>query len=539
VTSGHGQLRGIGSGHSARRLAIGGALALVVTLVAIALGASGQGSHPGAAGRAPAGPPTRPASGPGATPAAASRGRKRPNIVFVLTDDLSTNLVAFMPHVESMESAGLTFSNYFVSDSLCCPSRASIFTGNFPHDTHVYNNVGKRGGFRVFHARGEERHTFALALQRAGYRTAMMGKYLNGYLGGPGSAPGVPATYVPPGWNEWDVAGDGYPEFDYDMNENGVVRHYGHEPADYLTDVLARQGTAFIRRSASSGRPFFLELATFAPHRPYTPAPQDVGAFPAARAPRLPNFDVLPTDPPSWLANRSPLSAADITEIDHDFRLRAEAVQSVDRMIGSIQQTLRAEHVARDTYIVFSSDNGLHMGQYRLHPGKLTAFDSDIRVPLVIDGPGVPIGVKTTAMAENIDLGPTFAQLGGTRLRADGHSLVPLLRGAVPPNWRNAILVEHRGPVKRPHNPDYQGPGSGNPPSYEAMRTGRFLYVEYRNGDREYYDLVTDPFELHNEAGQLRPSRLAALHAALVALRRCHGAKACWAAMHVSTGAGP
>jgi N-acetylglucosamine-6-sulfatase len=105
----------------------------------------------------------------------------RPNIVFILTDDLSTNLLRFMPHVEAMQRDGLTFNNYFVSDSLCCPSRSSIFTGNFPHDTRVFNNVGRRGGFRQFYDRGEEEHTFAVALQNAGYRTAMMGKYLNGY----------------------------------------------------------------------------------------------------------------------------------------------------------------------------------------------------------------------------------------------------------------------------------------------------------------------------------------------------------------------
>ena len=164
--------------------------------------------------------PSNPPHVGGTPPTAPKPFRGRPNIVFVLTDDLSSNLVRYMPHVVAMERHGLTFSNYFVSDSLCCPSRASIFTGNFPHDTHVYGNFGTRGGFPAFHRRGEERHTFAVALQRAGYRTAMMGKYLNGYdaVAGhvaDGERTNVPATYVPPGWNEWDVAGWGYPEFNY------------------------------------------------------------------------------------------------------------------------------------------------------------------------------------------------------------------------------------------------------------------------------------------------------------------------------------
>ena len=197
--------------------------------------------------------------------------------MFVLTDDLSMDLVRFMPHVLAMERHGLTFTNYFVSDSLCCPSRASIFTGNFPHDTRVYGNFGIRGGFQAFYRRGEERHTFAVALQRAGYRTAMMGKYLNGYgqVAGhlaDGTGTDVPATHVPPAWNEWDVAGWGYPEYNYTLNENGVLRRFGHRPVAYLTDVLARRGVQFINAAARNHQPFFLELATFAPHYPYTPA---------------------------------------------------------------------------------------------------------------------------------------------------------------------------------------------------------------------------------------------------------------------------
>src|SRR5205807_9624991 len=139
-----------------------------------------------------------------------------------------------MPHVEALARDGMTFSDYFVSDSLCCPSRASILSGRFPHDTGVYSNAGPHGGFHVFHDRGEESDTFATALQSVGYRTAMMGKYLNGYR--PSATLGRADPYVPPGWDEWDVAGDGYPGFDYSLNENGTVVPYGHEPGDYLTD---------------------------------------------------------------------------------------------------------------------------------------------------------------------------------------------------------------------------------------------------------------------------------------------------------------
>src|SRR4051812_39239932 len=158
----------------------------------------------------------------------------KPNIVFVLTDDLSVNLVPYMPHVLAMEKAGTSFSNYTVTDSLCCPSRASIFSGNFPHDTHVFDNTAKDGGFETFNARGEENSTFATAMHSAGYRTAMMGKYLNGY--NPKQKLTESSPYVPPGWDEWDVAGNAYREFNYDLNENHEVVSYGKDTSDYLTD---------------------------------------------------------------------------------------------------------------------------------------------------------------------------------------------------------------------------------------------------------------------------------------------------------------
>jgi N-acetylglucosamine-6-sulfatase len=474
---------------------------------------------------------------PSAGAAAGQAAARRPNIVFVLTDDLSNNLLPYMPHVQALRREGLTFGNYFVSDSLCCPSRSSILTGNFPHDTGVFSNVGPDGGFHLFHARGEERDTFAVALRRAGYRTALMGKYLNGYMGAAGAATTVPDTYVPPGWSEWDVAGNGYPEFDYTLNDNGVLRSYGHAPADYMTDVLAGEATGFISRAADAGKPFFLEVATFAPHYPYVPAPRDAEGFPGLRAPRPPSFDVLPSDAPGWLKHRAPLSAEQIIQIDRAFRHRVQMVQAVDGMIGELEQAIADHQLSANTYIVFSSDNGLHTGEYRLMPGKLTAFDTDIRVPLVVKGPGVPAGAETGELAENIDLAPTFAALARTKFSADGHPLTRLLHGEPVADWRNAILVEHHGADLRGIDPDFQQPPSGNPRTYEAMRTRRFMYVEYRNGEREFYDLTRDPFELDNLAAQLSRARLGRLHADLKLLEECHGAQACWDAMHAKRSA--
>jgi N-acetylglucosamine-6-sulfatase len=163
----------------------------------------------------------------------------------------------------------------------------------------------------------------------------------------------------------------------------------------------------------------------------------------------------------------------------------------------------------------------------------MTAFDTDIRVPLIVSGPGVAPGTHTDAMAENIDLAKTFAELAGTTMMGDGHSLVPLLAGQDSGDWRNAILVEHHGPDVHRDDPDFQETGGGNPPSYEAMRTHRFLYVEYADGETEYYDLRRDPFELDNLSPALTPSQRALLHAELTELESCHDGAGCWTAMHV------
>src|SRR5690349_3301090 len=456
---------------------------------------------------------------------------KRPNIVFVLTDDLSWDLVRFMPHVQAMQKDGVTFSRYYVTDSLCCPSRSSIFSGRFPHNTGVFTNMAPDGGFGVFNGRGEEKSTWATSLQAAGYRTAMMGKYLNGYEPA-GLVKGKP-LYIPPGWNEWDVAGNGYPEFNYNLNENGKLVHYAGQPQDYLTDVISGKAVSFINQAAADKRPFAIELATFAPHSPFTPAPRDANDFPGLTAPRDPSFNTPNTNAPRWLAARHKLTPKQVTAIDIRYRFRARAVQAVDDMIASIESTLQARGIADNTYIVFSSDNGFHMGQHELAQGKMTAFETDIRVPLMVVGPGVPSGKTISAIAENIDLRPTFSDLAGARIPAnvDGHSLVSLIHGGSTKDWRHSALVEHHGPDRAKNDPDAPPPGSGNPTSYEALRSGDFVYVEYKDGEREYYNLKRDPYERHNTYKRLKPKQRTRLHNALRKIERCKG-NACFAASH-------
>ncbi|MFI5935358.1 sulfatase [Actinoplanes sp. NPDC051494] len=437
----------------------------------------------------------------------------RPNIVFVLTDDLTESLLAYMPQVRAMRRAGTSFTNYTVTDSLCCPSRASMLTGKFPHNTGVFTNSGPDGGLGAFNRHGNHRSTFATDLQSAGYRTALMGKYLNRYHPRAGQA-------VPPGWSEWAVAGSAYSQYDYDLAENDRIVHYGHRPADYLTDVISRKAQSFITRSAASGSPFLLEVATYAPHSPYTPAPRDARRFPGLKAPRNRAFDVLPTGAPAWLAARTPLTAANQARLDAVHRLRAQSVLSVDRMIGALRVSLARAGVAGNTLLVFASDNGYHLGEHRLRPGKQTAFDHDVRVPLVVSGPGVRAGARVTRPTENIDLRPTFGDFAGARVPddVDGRSLRPLLAGTVPRDWKTAALIEHHGPDADRADPDYAPASSGNPRTYVAIRTADYTYIEYNDGFREFYDRRIDPYQLRNTASRLRPATAAALHARLKAL---------------------
>jgi arylsulfatase A-like enzyme len=419
----------------------------------------------------------------------------RPNVVFILTDDLSWDLVQFMPHVKQMQRDGMTFTNYFVTDSLCCPSRASIFTGKYPHNHHVLTNTAPVGGFRAFRA-GAESTTFATKLWNHGYRTSIMGKYLNGYQ---------PYFRRAPGWSNWLVSGGGYKGFNYNLSANGRVAHFGRSSRAYMTDVLRRRGKGFIARAADAKAPFMIEIATFAPHRPATPAPRDRHSFQGLQLRRTPIFDAEQRNAPKWLRNRPSLSEAQISTLNTEYRKRAQSVQAVDELVGQVRRLLKRRHLTKNTYVVFSSDNGYHLGDRRLLAGKMTAFDSDIRVPLIVVGPGVRPGSVTDELAENIDLAPTFIRLAKARppISVDGHSLVPLLHGTTPSDWRDEVLIEHHHPTTPNGDPDRQAATSGNPPSYEALRTAEFLYVEYVNGEREYYDLTTDPNELDNRYDEL------------------------------------
>jgi arylsulfatase A-like enzyme len=461
---------------------------------------------------------------PGSAPA--------PNIVFILADDFSLDLLApnvfgsDMPHLQQMASEGTTFAHYFVTDSLCCPSRSSIFTGKLPHNTGVFRNAGADGGMGGFLIHGNEPVTFAVALHDVGYRTAMLGKYLNGYR--------PEKSGIPQGWSEWDVDGEkGYAEYNYDLNENGKLRSH----PEYLTDEISRLGQAFI--DASAPGPFFIELASFAPHAPYTPPERYMNSFAAYHYGKTATFGARPdATAPAWLQQIPPLTPQDLGTIDTAFQKRLGSIKAIDDMIGEIRALLRRLGLDKNTYVVFSSDNGYHMGEYSLRPGKMTPFDTDIQVPLIVVGPGVAAGRVVTEIAENIDLCPTFTELAGAGppTSPDGHSLSALLRTSPTPDhtspWRRAALIEHHHPGPEKSDPDLPEPRSGNPPTYEALRTSDALYVEYSDTKDEIglYDLHADPQELHNIAAGQSAATLKRWHDALSANATCKGAQSCWEA---------
>ena len=457
-----------------------------------------------------------------ASAAGSSTTGVRPNIVFVLTDDLAWNLVSHMPHVVALQKSGTTMSNYYVVDSLCCPSRSAIFTGEYPHDDGVFTNSGSDGGYTAYNSNGDQPKSFALSLQKAGYLTGFMGKYLNGYQ---------PTDPPAPGWNEWDVAGNGYPEFNYTLNQDGKQQKYGKSSADYLVDVLSTKAGQFIDSSTAAGKPFMLEVATFAPHAPYTPAPRYATAASSVVYPKTPAYDTVPTNPPSWLQAQTALKPKQQKQITTAYDKRVEADLAVDDLIGHVESELKAKGVAANTDIVFSSDNGYHMGEYRLLPGKQTAYDTDIHVPLIVSGPGIPAGRTASQMASNVDLAPSFESLAGAAVgpTVDGVSLTGLWHGQSPADWQQAVLIEHHGPDDTPGDPDAQNAKHADPPSYEAVRTANALYVRYASGEQEYYDTSTDSNELDNIAAKGVPSALPKM---LAALQKCHDSTGCQSAAH-------
>lgn len=483
----------------------------------------------------------------GVSHAGTLRTRRRPNIVFLLTDDLDMHEIAYMPNLRRLiTDEGVSFSRFYVSVSLCCPSRSSILRGQYSHNTGILTNGSGNGGFETAYRLGIEQSTIGTWLQKAGYKTAYVGKYLNAY---PDTAP---QTYVPPGWTEFDsaVGGNPYSEYNYMLNENGRLVRYGGHPDDYGTSVYVDKANTFMRHE--DDHPFFVYLNVYAPHQPATPAPQDVDLFPNAKAPRTPAFnDPHEAGKPSWLRRLRPLHDAGLARVDGLYRERIRSLQAVDRGIASMITTLKDTGELSNTYFVFTSDNGVHLGQFRMPAGKETAYDTDIHVPMIVRGPGVPAHSTSPFLFGNIDIAPTFARLAGVTPPSwvDGRSFAAELHDpTVDPYPRQSYLLEHwresrtehigPGPLEPPDlDRDTTGvfitaePGVPPPrpdyiPPFEGIRTDRYMYVEYPDGERELYDTRSDPYELHNIAYVPNQKLLVRhFHRLVAQLKVCDGAE--------------
>lgn len=465
-----------------------------------------------------------PSSAPAAPAPATATTAARPNVVMIMTDDQTASYLSVMPSVRRLlGEQGTTFTDMTTSYPLCCPSRATYLTGQYAHNHGVLDNKQPYGGYPKL--RGG--NTLPVWLSDAGYHTAHIGKYLNGY----GSER---PREVPPGWKEWHglVGGSTYEMWGYQINHNGNLRRYGtwdvEDPKLYQTDVLRRLSVDYIDRKAPSDTPFFLSVAPLASHvetkrvrdkydnRTPRPAPRHKGTFRDRPLPRPASFnepDV--SDKPRHIRNLSRFSDEDIRKMTRRYRAQLESLLAVDEMVAAIVRKLEATGELANTTIMFTSDNGYLTGQHRIREGKLHPYEPSTRVPLVVRGPGFPRGRTITQPVSNVDWAPTIVDLANAspRLTMDGRSLLPLVTNPASGNGRQLLM--ETGP-------------KGDQRWYRAVRGPRYTYVKHSTGEIELYDRREDPQQLESKhadpAYQPVRERLAER---LRELRGCSG-RACW-----------
>jgi N-acetylglucosamine-6-sulfatase len=444
------------------------------------------------------------------TPAAQS-APGQPNFVVIMSDDQTVGELSGMHQTLSDVAAkGVTFDRFATSYPLCCPSRTTFLTGQYSHNHGVLGNGTPIGGYPAF----DKQNTLASWLQEAGYHTIQIGKFLNGYP--------LPTNRkeVPPGWNEWyaclDASENNY--FDYTLNENGTLVHYGTAASDYKTDVYAQKAlTAISDRAAlgPSGQPFFMFLAFTAPHLPATPAPRDANKFRGAKAPRAKSFNEADvSDKPSFIRKLPRLTGRKIRKLDGRYRQRLRTLLAVDRAVGRVVDELGSDGMLDNTYVLYLSDNGFFFGQHRLPKGKYLAYQGSSRTPTLMRGPGIPAGDHSDALVGNVDLAPTILELSGATptVTVDGRSLMPYAQDPDKTSDRPILLEANT----------VDDPSIGIP--YAGILTPRYKYIRYRDNEKELYDLVRDPGELRSRDRDPRYRRtLNALAARLATLQNCSG----------------
>ncbi|MCW2738721.1 MAG: hypothetical protein JWN97_3365 [Nocardioides sp.] len=493
----------------------------------------------------------------------------RPNVIVVMLDDFSMDLVQTMRSVQRMRRAGASYPHSFVTDSLCCVSRSSFLTGQYPHQTGVRTNTSNSGasmlgGWPAFDTHGNPERAFNVRLQEAGYTTGFVGKFLNEYEWVPGRA--LPP--VVPGWSTFNtVFGSAYDGWDFAstsvVDQRMQITQHPAPPASagaaekdraYAGTVIGERALDFLRKGEAADAPYFLEVALYAPHNRTQPEGYYPGdpLFPPMFRDRegerscgrvacsnltvddLPGFGDDPRDNRPRLANgkraRAWNTAGSLraSVAVRDLRDRARMAQSADRLITRILRT-----VGPDTYVVLTSDNGFHLGQVGLGRGKGTPYDSDVRVPLLITGPGVVPGARRE-VTSNIDLAPTFEELAGLPPMPyrSGTSLVPTLRQSTLVRQSYAFL-EHTQQTLTGGDPDaaFSGSELDRIPSYTAVRSRTALLVRLDLDPRpgrttwgyEFYPYKRQAYEKRNlVANRQWRDEVALLMARLAAFDACH-----------------
>jgi arylsulfatase A-like enzyme len=442
-----------------------------------------------------------------AVPAAAGAA-KRHNVVVIMTDDQDFRSMAALPKTQRLiADRGTLFKTSVVSFPLCCPSRATYYTGQYAHNHDVKWNTFPTGGF--YKLDGSE--TLPVWLQRAGYRTIHIGKYLNQTDEREGLH-----TQVPKGWTDYHGGVDPstYDYYGMTINDNGVLTTYGRTPADYSTTVYGNYAVKAIADARKAGKPFYMSLAPNAPHTiavasgatkegpPAVPPPGYKGKYLTASLPRYPNFDEDDiSDKPTSIQQFFPthMTEQQISELQDHYRGRMSSLVGVDAMVVRVIKALKANGVYKNTDVLFTSDNGWILGEHRLRDPvsedgkasgvKYVPYEGSSHVPFMAAGPDFP---KQTikGVVVNADLAPTIAQIAGAQptLPQDGRSLVPVAR--------KPSLLAGRGVLLE----TFENPRGVQP--YTSIRTQRYRYDVQQDGQEGFYDLKRDPWELtsvHND----------------------------------------
>lgn len=389
-----------------------------------------------------------------------SRSIKRPNVIFILLDDMDKELGSANVMTKTqrlIREEGAEFVNAFVTTPTCCPSRTSILTGKYAHNHHT--NTNNWNCSSPSWRKGPEKKTYARYMELAGYVTGHFGKYLNEYDG----------TWVPLGWRKWEGLLHNSKFYNYTLRHNNYKeRHKMSYETDYFTDLITNRSISFIKQTvaANPNSPFLAVLSHSAPHGPETPAPQYSTAFPNAKAPRLPNWNFVSLDKQWILRRKEKMDAQKMDFVDLLHRRRLQTLLSVDDSVAKIFHTLQSLGIENETYIFFTSDHGYHLGQFALVKGKSMPFEADIRVPFYVRGPSIPKNIRIKEMIANIDIAPSFLDIAGvsTPRDMDGVSIMKLFRKSKDGRrykkkehvqWRDTILIERsRGWRKKRSNWD-------------------------------------------------------------------------------------